>query len=596
MSWEEKLEMVEEYIKENGKLPPYDTTSLGPWITRQKKKYKEHKDIMVNTVIREKWEIFTNKYSCLFKTNEEKWKINLKMLYEYVEQYNKLPSEENKNKNIKSLGKWISEQKLNYKGRKNRQGLINRNEEIKLSWEQFVNKYPKLFRTNIDVWKDNLEEAEKYIKENNKTPSLSDKNTEIKRIAKWLYHQNENYKDNTDIFNNNEDIKTVWIDFINQYKFKMFMTNEAYWMMRFDALKKYIQVHNKLPSNRDTNKEFKHLGIWLGIQKKNYTLKKEIMKEDKIREEWEQLVKENQILFMTNEEIWVSNYNTLKAYIEIHHKLPSSEDNETKSLYRWIQTQKKDYMNSTYIMKENKAIELKWEELVYEYPELFRNTIEVWYDNLKAVKEYVEINNKLPSKTDSDVKNQQLSNWITSQKQNYKGNKNSMTEPAMKEEWEKFVILHSDLFKSNIQIWQDNLEQADKYIIENNKLPPSCGKNEEIKKLGCWVQCNKRNYVVQSQIMKDLSIRKQWDTFMNKYKSLFRTNEEKWTDMLNDVEKYIIEKGKTPSSTDKIEEIKQLGSWILTQKYNYTNNKCIMKDLSIRQQWEEFICKYSYLF
>ncbi len=523
MSWEEKLEMVEEYIKEKNKLPPYDTTSLGPWITRQKKNYREIKGIMINPSIRQKWKTFTDKYSYLFKTNEDIWMDNLQKLEEYINTHNKLPSSENQNnKEVKSLGKWVGEQKLKYKGRENRQGLINTNEEIKLLWEQFVNKYPKLFRTNIEIWKDNLEEAEKYIKENNKTPSLSDKNTEVKRIAKWLYHQNENYKDNTDIFNNNEDINIIWRDFINKYKFKMFMSNEEWWYNRLNSLRDFIRKHNKLPTSREKNQNDKDLGIWLAVQKRNYNLKKEIMKEDKIREEWEQLVKENQILFMTNEEIWELNYNQLKEYIKINHKLPSSENKDTKTLYRWIQTQKKDYTNSRYIMKENNSIKLKWEQMITEHFDLFRSNYEIWMDNLNILKIYVEINNKLPSNTDSDVKIQQLAHWISSQKQNYKMKKNIMKDNViLYKEWEEFAMKYSNLFKSNNEIWNDNLQNVKNYIEKHNRLPQGCGKDAYIKMLGCWLQHQKRNYSNQKQTMKYPQIRKQWEDFTSKYPHLF---------------------------------------------------------------------------
>jgi len=297
---------------------------------------------------------------------------NLKMLYDYVEQYNKLPSGENKNKEIKSLGKWVGEQKLNYKGRENRQGLINKNKEIGLLWQQFMNKCEYLFKTNEELWKDTLELAEKYIIENKKTPSLSDKNNETKKLAKWLYHQNENYKTNTDIIQKDE-LKALWEQFINKHKFKMFMTNEEWWYSRLNQLKEFIRKHNKLPTCREKNQNDKDVGIWLGAQKRNYILKKEIMTEGKIRIEWEKFINDNSELFMTNEEMWLSKFKKLCEFIEKNNKLPSrnNEDKTLQTLPRWIQTQKENYENNTYIMKQNTDIKLKWEEFASKYPHLF---------------------------------------------------------------------------------------------------------------------------------------------------------------------------------------------------------------------------------
>ena len=53
---------------------------------------------------------------------------------------------------------------------------------------------------------------------------------------------------------------------------------------------------------------------------------------------------------------------------------------------------------------------------------------------------------------------------------------------------------------------------------------------------------------------------------------------------------------KRPSSTDKNNEIKQLGKWIQTQQKNYKNNKQIMTDKTIRTEYKAFIKKYKEYF
>jgi hypothetical protein len=53
------------------------------------------------------------------------------------------------------------------------------------------------------------------------------------------------------------------------------------------------------------------------------------------------------------------------------------------------------------------------------------------------------------------------------------------------------------------------------------------------------------------------------------------------------VEKYIIKNNKTPSTTDKNKDIKQLGYWLSNQKTNYKN---------IRNQCKIFIDKYKEYF
>jgi hypothetical protein len=74
------------------------------------------------------------------------------------------------------------------------------------------------------------------------------------------------------------------------------------------------------------------------------------------------------------------------------------------------------------------------------------------------------------------------------------------------------------------------------------------------------------------------------------------SNEDIWNNSKNQVEDYIQIHNKLPSSKDKDKNIKQLGSWIGTQKANYNKQQQIMKDPQIREQWEKFTGKYTTLF
>ena len=131
--------------------------------------------------------------------------------------------------------------------------------------------------------------------------------------------------------------------------------------------------------------------------------------------------------------------------------------------------------------------------------------------------------------------------------------------------------------------WNYKLKLVEKYIIENNKTPSQHDKNKEIKQLGKWLDTQKQNYKKNEKIMKDETIRNQWETFINKYKEYFLDNNEIWLNNLKLVEKYIIENNKTPSYAHKNKEIKQLGCWLLNQKQNYKNNDYIMKYENIRK-------------
>ena len=89
---------------------------------------------------------------------------------------------------------------------------------------------------------------------------------------------------------------------------------------------------------------------------------------------------------------------------------------------------------------------------------------------------------------------------------------------------------------------------------------------------------------------------KVWYEFIIKYKQYFLSNNEEWLNNLKQVENYIIKNIKRPSAVDKDVEIKRLGNWLSKQIKNYSKNKDIMKDNTIKKVWVDFITKYKHYF
>ena len=196
--------------------------------------------------------------------------------------------------------------------------------------------------------------------------------------------------------------------------------------------------------------------------------------------------------------------------------------------------------------------------------------------------------------------------WISNQINNYKkkeqimNNKiiyNKFTEFINDDKYNKFTeFINDDKYKkyivSNENEWQNNLNKVKQYIDENDKRPSSSDKNDNIKTLGLWILHQVNNYIKKEQIMKNEEIYNKFTNIINddKYKKYFLSNEDEWLNNLNKVKQYIDKNDKKPSSTDKNDNIKTLGRWILTQINNYTKKKYIMKnDKNIYNEWGKFI-------
>ena len=136
--------MVSDYIDNNSKRPSMndknkDIKQLGQFLQNQQTNYKNNKDIMKDTNIKKLYEEFIEKYKEYFLDNNEIWLKNLNLVSDYIDKNKKRPSQTDKNKDIKQLGKWISTQQRNYKSNKQ----IMKDSNIRKLYEEFIEKYKK---------------------------------------------------------------------------------------------------------------------------------------------------------------------------------------------------------------------------------------------------------------------------------------------------------------------------------------------------------------------------------------------------------------------------------------------------------------------
>jgi superfamily II DNA or RNA helicase/CHASE3 domain sensor protein len=224
--WINKLEKVKEYINRNNRKPqPTDKdeviNNIGYWLSFQQKNYINKIQIMKIKMIRKRWEEFVSddKYKKYFLSNEEELNNKLKECKEYINKYNKRPSQKDKNNDIKQLGHWLSSQIR--KNKENKGCMID--ETIRKKWEEFINddKYKNYFLTNEKKWNNNLEKCKEYIDRYNKRPLQKDKNTISKGIGYWISDQIINYKNNQGNMKD-ENIRKKWERFINDDKYKKY--------------------------------------------------------------------------------------------------------------------------------------------------------------------------------------------------------------------------------------------------------------------------------------------------------------------------------------------------------------------------------------
>lgn len=148
-----------------------------------------------------------------------------------------------------------------------------------------------------------------------------------------------------------------------------------------------------------------------------------------------------------------------------------------------------------------------------------------------------------------------------------------------------------------IDSWKKNLEELKEFIKIHKRRPDTKTIKEE-KYIGNWLKYQITQFNKDQGIILEVpEIRNLWDEFKKDYKTYFISNNENWNKHLNELEIFIIENNRLPTtSSSEDEETFKLGKWITRNNQEYDKNKKGMKDEQTRKIWIEFKNKYEDLF
>ena len=288
----------------------------------------------------------------------------------------------------------------------------------------------------------------------------------------------------------------------------------------------------------------------------------------------------------------------MKQYINQYKKTPSiiSKKKEEKQLGSWLFNQKTNYKNKEQDgMKNEKRYQL-WTDFLEEYKEYFISDEEQWTKTFEELKQYINQYKKTPSKNSKKKEEKQLGSWLSAQKKNYKNKEHGMKDEKRYQLWTDFLEEYKEYFISDEEQWTKTFEELKQYINQYKKTPSKNSKKKEEKQLGSWLSAQKKNYKNKEHGMKDEKRYQLWTDFLEEYKEYFISDEEQWTKTFEELKQYINQYKKTPSSTSKKKEEKQLGLWLSNQKTNYKKKQKGMKDEKRYQLWSEFLEEYKEYF
>jgi len=242
---------------------------------------------------------------------------------------------------------------------------------------------------------------------------------------------------------------------------------------------------------------------------------------------WEEFTNKYKEFFIPlkdeNEKNWYDNYLLLKKHILEHNNIPCIREN---ALGKWVSAQKQKLKNNQGSISINDEYKKLWEEFTNKYKEFFMTNEEIWYNQLKNLKEYIKQYKKLPTRNKmNDEKILKLNTWLSTQKKIYKKNINIMKiNDKIKLEWEKFIDEYYELLKTKPEIWLCNLNKLINYINKTKRLPRFDKNKIEENSLYNWYRTQLYSYKNNINILKNEKFRKKWEEFVEEYKHLFFIN------------------------------------------------------------------------
>ena len=290
--WRSTHRLACAYMDEHKKPPSQHDKNpvikkLGCWISAQKKNYAKNARIIAsNPAIRKEWEATMEKYGEYLADANEQWRSTHRLVYGYMDEHQKAPSQQDKNPDVKKLATWICNQKSNYAKNEN---IMGSNPAIRKEWEATMEKYGEYFAYAEERWRSTHRLARAYFDNQQKRPYDSDiYPDDVRKLARWICTQKKTYAKNKCIMRSNPSIRKEWEATMEKYGEYLITDFDEQWRSTHRLARAYMDEHQKAPSRHDKNPVFNKLAKWISVQKINYAKNARIMGSNtEIRAEWE---------------------------------------------------------------------------------------------------------------------------------------------------------------------------------------------------------------------------------------------------------------------------------------------------------------------
>lgn len=329
---------------------------------------------------------------------------------------------------------------------------------------------------DLEIWKriDSFDyyynKLVEYLAANDgKYPSQVCKNPAGQKIGLWLAYIKQQKKSGK-----LSDSKIKQLEPLAGFKWETFSDFDT----KFDELIEFMKINNRYPVAHSECRTEVLLAYWIMTQRKDKKLNKltdyEIQKMISLPDfQWT-------VKFDYDEKL-----TELVKFVELNGKLPSTESkNEEESILgHWVERQRKAKKNNKINEEKIKKLE-KVTGWYWEKTDPFDN-------NYKKLIDWITTNdNKIPSQSSINKEEARLGVFCGNIRKKYKMNKLDNEQMQLFQKipnwfWETSAV---------IKTFDENLADLLTFIQITKRLPSSCSKNQDEKRLGGWCQRQKTQY------------------------------------------------------------------------------------------------------
>jgi hypothetical protein len=270
-----------------------------------------------------------------------------------------------------------------------------------------------------------------------------------------------------------------------------------------ESVKQFIVLHNKKPP-KTTN-----IGCWLSDQlcffrgNKGWAANPEFAERKAV---FEDFLRTHETYLMTRDEIWDNKLKEVDDFIVLHNRLPTGTTNKSLSVW-WLEQVSQAKTNK---MPENRID--KWKAFIEKHNNILYAEHDLWNANLQKSINFIEENHKRPSSASKHNEEKIIGQWIVNQLQ-------AKTLDIDKQTlWNQFLDNYCEYFLLDDEMWNKNMEDTKIYYDSFNKLPSHTSKCDIERKLGIWVQTQKKNLKLDKFVNADRKT--VWTTFMRNIQNI----------------------------------------------------------------------------